>query len=190
MYTFGNTEYTQESLSAMSIEDLTTLRNDVAEKLGHKPIKTFKSQEAAVAAVVKAFEKLADKDSKDRAQIAKKEKEPRPIPKCARPMVVERPTRAMFRTIRKLCDHPGEGYRIGRWENYRDGMTMLDIMEGDNMSHQDIGYYVTHKLMELKDPTDEQYEHGMAAWAKRHGIENPLDAKKRAAEAKEEKEAA
>ena len=186
-YKFGNTEYTSETVSALSDEDLLKLRNDIAATLGFKPMAAFKTRESGVEAVMKALERVDTRERRQREVIEKKlqKEQERPPAKCAAARPVERPTRGMFRTIRKLCDHPGEGYRARRWKNYQDGMTLLDTMEGADMTHLDVMYYVKHNFMELKEPTDEQFNQGLAAWYEKHGIENPADAKRRAAEEKE-----
>ena len=190
-YEFGNHTYSAEQLQEMPIDDLLKLRNDVASALGAKSIVEFKSQEAGVDATIKALDRYHAKGERERKAVAEREarEQNRPTAKCALPMIVERPTRNMFRTIRKLCDHPGEGYRVRRWDNYKDGQTLIDIMEGEDMTHLDVHYYVQHELMELVEPTDVEYEARLAAWCEKRGVENPIEAKRKAAEAREQKKA-
>jgi hypothetical protein len=191
---FQGENYTEESLKAMGVEELLTLRNKVAEQLGVQAIKGFKDAQQGADSSWKALSKLQAKRAKpeEKAEKAKakkeaKPKEPRPTPKSAAPQKVENPTKAMFRRIRKIAAHPGTGYRIARWENYKDGMTLLDCAEGDNMTPLDVHYYVVYKLMELVEPTQEEYEREYAEWCKKNGVENRLEAKKKADEAKKQK---
>jgi len=185
-YAFGNNEWTAEKIGELTDEEILSLRNDVAASMGVKAMAKFNSREAAIDGTMKALERYAKRDLKQRQKIEEKQKKQsdRPEARCAQARVVERPTRSMFRTIHKLCDHPGEGYRIRRWDNYKDGMTLLDTMEGNEMTHLDVLYYVKHNLMELREPNDQEFEKLMADWCAKRNIENPIEAKQRAAEQK------
>lgn len=190
---FEDKEYSEESLKAMAVEDLLALRNKVADQLGVQATKSFRDAAQGADSTWKALTKLRDKAAKAEAKEEKKAKketkpkEPRPTPKAALPQKVENPTKSMFRRLKKIATHPGSGYRISRWENYKDGMTLLDCAEGDDMTPLDVHYYVTHKLMELIEPTQEQYETEYAAWCKKNGVENRLEAKKKADATKKQK---
>lgn len=191
---FQGKSYTEEGLKGMGVEELLTLRNTVAEQLGVQAIKGFKDAQQGADSAWKALAKLQSKrtkaDEKETKAKAKKEakpKEPRPTPKSAMPQKVENPNKAMFRRIKKIADHPGTGYRISRWPNYKDGMTLLECAEGENMTPLDVHYYVVHKLMELVEPTQEQFEKEYAEWCTKNGVENRLEAKKKADAAKKQK---
>jgi len=197
---FNGTDYTQAGLSSMSMEDLLALRNLVAENLGVARIKSFKDQAQAVDATWKALDKWNSQDEPagaetgaQKTKAAAKPKEPKAPAepaKCGKPAKVTRPTRRMFSKIQKIAEHPGKGFRIRRWENYKDGMTLLDCAEGDDMTPLDVGFYVDNKLMKLIEPTDEEFEAGLAAWYKKHGLENPAEVKaKKEAERKAAAEA-
>jgi hypothetical protein len=194
---FSDVEYTEESLKGMGIEELLTLRNKVAEELGVQPIKNFKDAAQGADSAWKALTKLQAKRGKEevKAEKPKKEakpkapKEPRPTPKVAEAKTVENPGKALFRKLKKIATHPGTGYRIGRWENYKDGMTLLDCEEGDGTTASDVQYYVVHKLMELQEPTQEEYEKAYAEWCEKRGVPNRLEAKKKEAVAKAEAKA-
>lgn len=98
------------------------------------------------------------------------------VVKCALPTPASKqPTRSQFRKLRKIKEHPGVGYRIRRWHNYQDGMTLLQCAEGADMTPLDVGYYVQHGFMELIDPTEEEYQAGINAWCKEHGKETPAE---------------
>jgi hypothetical protein len=196
---FQGKTYTQDSLSKMTEQDLLSLRNVVAENLGVARIKGFKDIDQARDATWKALQKFADtpdeglanNETKGKKEKAPAEpKEPRVV-KGALPAKVKRPTRAMFRKIQKIK----EPDRVKeRWANYKDGMTVLETIEGDNMTPLDIYWYAEQGFVKLIDATEEEYQAGMAAWYKREGLDNPADAKKKReeerAKAKAEKEAA
>lgn len=182
---FLGKNHTQQSLSKMEIGELLKLRNLVAENLGVTRIKSFKDHAQAVDATWKALEKFEAAAAEEEAGAkpktkAKKEKEPKaPLPpaKCGFAQAVKRPTRAMFRKLTKIAEHPGKGFRVRRWDNYKDGMTLLECAEGEDMTPLDVGYYVDNQLMSLTEPTEEEYQAGLAAWYKKHGLENPAEAK-------------
>lgn len=193
---FNGKDYTEASLAEMSDADLLSLRNLVAENLGVARIKNFKDHDQAVSATWKALEKWNSQDADSgEAAPAKAKKEPaepkeKGVVKGALPQKVKRPTRNMFRKIKKL----GEPDRVkDRWDNYKDGMTIIDTIEGDNMTPLDIYWYVENGYVQLIDPTEEEFQAGMAAWYQREGLENPAEAKRKKeeerAKAKAEREA-
>lgn len=191
MIEFDGAYYSVEILKELSVAEVLDLRNAVAEKTGLAAIKSFKDQEQAVEVTWKALEKFA--------LLSVKKSKPRAVPKltepakCAYAQKVGRPTRAMFRRIQKITEHPGAGFRIRRWGNYQSGMTLLDCIEGDEMTPLDIHYYVDAGLMKLLTPTEEEYQSGMDAWYKKHNLENPVEVRRKLeeeyAKAKAEKEA-
>lgn len=188
---FDKTEYTLDSLDKLDDGKLLLLRNLVAENLGVARIKSFKDHKQAVAVTWKALEKWdAEKDQDKGASKSKKAKatvkKDRPPAKAAGPQVIKRPTKAMFATLQKIKEHPGKGHRIARWDNYKNGMTLLECAEADGLTPLDVGYYVHHGLMKLTEASDAEFEKGLAAFYKRHGLTNPAEAK---AKAKAEREA-
>ena len=183
---FQGKTYTQDSLSKMDEQALLGLRNVVAENLGVARIKGFKDIDQARDATWKALLKFADTTDEnlasggDGGKPAKPKKEAEPkeprVVKGALPQEVKRPTRNMFRKIQKVK----EPDRVkDRWDNYKDGMTVLETIEGDNMTPLDIYWYAENGFVKLIDPTEEEYQAGMAAWYKRNGQENPAEAKKK-----------
>lgn len=197
-YTFKDKTHNTESLTAMSIEDLLALRNEVAEDLGVAAVKSFKDHETAVAqtekALVRHAETAADTAADDKKSKAKTKtktpKEPKEyvVPKSAEAKTVKRPTRAMFSTIKKTGEHDGKDHgRHQRWPNYTDGMTIVDVMEKHGTEPWDVQNWVSKGIMSLTEPTDEQYAERRAAWYKKEGREDP-DLKK--AREKQEREAA
>lgn len=190
---FNGTDYTEATLADMTDADLLSLRNLVAENLGVARIKNFKDHDQAVSATWKALEKWDSQDD-DAAPAKGKAKDDTPkepkVVKGALPGKVKRPTRNMFRKIKKL----GEPDRVKeRWDNYKDGMTIIETIEGDDMTPLDIYWYAENGYVQLIDPTEEEFQAGMAAWYEREGLENPAEAKRKReeerAKAKAEREA-
>ncbi len=196
---FQGKTYTVDSLTKMDEPALLSLRNLVAENLGVAKIKGFQNIDQARDATWKALVKfndtpddaLASNETKGKKTKEPAEpKEPRVV-KGAQPATVKRPTRGMFRKIQKIK----EPDRVKeRWDNYKDGMTVLETIEGDNMTPLDIYWYAEQGFVKLIDPTDEEFAAGVDAWYQRNGQENPANAKKKReeerAKAKAEKEAA
>lgn len=187
---FKGTNYTEASLNKMSDEELLSLRNLIASNLGVADIKSFKDHEQAVSATWKALDKW-DSQRKNPTTATKgkikndEPKEPKQV-KGALPQKVKRPTRNMFRKIQKIK----EPDRIkDRWDNYKDGMTVIETIEGDNMTQLDIYWYAENGFVKLIDPTEEEYQAGMDAWYKREGLENPAEAKRKRQEERAAKKA-
>lgn len=197
---FQGKTYTQDSLSKMDEQSLLSLRNLVAENLGVARIKNFQNLEQAREGTWKALVKfsetadddLANNENSGKGKKAKEPKEPKEprVVKGALPATVKRPTRGMFRKIQKIK----EPDRVKeRWDNYKDGMTILETIEGNNMTPLDVYWYAQNGFVKLIEPTEEEFQAGVAAWYERNGLENPLAAKQKRAEerakAKAEREA-
>lgn len=103
------------------------------------------------------------------------------LPKCAQAHPVKNPPRRLFARLTKIKDHPGKALRIKRWGLYKDGMTLLHCRETPGLDDLDVGFYVQNGLMKLTQATDEEYEKGLAAHRKRHGIEDPKKAEEKKA---------
>lgn len=202
---FLDKEYTESSLSTMSLDDLLSLRNLVASNLGVAAVKGFKDQETAAAQTWKALVKYEETTSAENqggeapAPKQKKVKEPkepkdRKLAKPAAPGHIKRPTRKMFSQVKILKEHTGVEGRGHRWPNYKDGMLVIDAVEGEGTLAWDVMNWASHGLMAIIEPTDEEYKERRAAWYKKHGREDPDLAKERSdaekAKAKAEREAA
>lgn len=181
---FNGVKYTEESVKAMSIEDLLTLRNLVATNLGVGTVKSFKDQETAVAQTIKALEKFESTVAEEggdtsgektkKAAKPKVDKGPRPIPKSAQPKTVKRPTKAMFAKIKKIGEHNGADHgRKDRWDNYKDGMTIIDVIEGNGTEPWDVKNWVEKGIMSTTEPTDEEFPKLRAAWYESKGQVDP-----------------
>lgn len=189
VFKFLDKEYTEASLKAMSVEDLLSLRNLIATNLGVASVRSFKDQEQAVEQTVKALTKFAEVAAEEsagaepkapkvkKAPKAPKEAVDRGPAKSAMPKTVKRPTREMFGTIRKVGEHDGTQGRQHRWTNYKDGMTIVDVIEGDGTEPWDVKNWVNHGIMAVDMPTDEQFNERKAAWYAKHGYTDPEVAK-------------
>lgn len=208
VYKFLSQEHTADTLGTMSIDDLLSLRNLVATNLGVSTVKSFKDHETAVAQTIKALERyqgtVAEEQAAGEAPAAaaekpaktpkapKEPKEPkdRKLAKPAGSQMVKRPTRKMFATIHILKEHTGVEGRGHRWPNYRDGMTLVEVIEGEGTVPWDVYNWTKHGLMEVREPSDEEYAQRRAAWYAKEGREDPDAAKERqAAEAAAKKAA-
>ena len=192
--TFSNADYDEATLKRMEDVDLLSLRNLVATNMGVSSIKSFRDHNQAVEATWKALSKWNEQATAEENQAAgeatgavaiKTPKPPKPPAepkelaevKGAKPKTVKRPTRNMFRRLHKLVEMPD---RCGmRWNNYKDGMTILDTIEGADMTPLDISFFVQNGYMKLIEPTTEEFETGLAAWFARNGLQDPTVEKKR-----------
>ena len=192
--TFSSADYDEATLKGMEDVDLLSLRNLVATNMGVSTIKSFRDHDQAVEATWKALNKWNEKATAEENQAAgeaigtvavKTPKPPKPVAvpkepvevKGAKPKTVKRPTRNMFRRLQKLVEKPDRGGK--RWDNYKDGMTILDTIEGDDMTQLDVSFYVNNGYVKLIEPTTEEFETGLSAWFARNGIDDPTAEKKR-----------
>jgi hypothetical protein len=153
-------------------------------------VKAFRDHETAVAQTWKALEKFestvaaeaagagapapAEKPIKAaKAPKAPKEPKDRKPAKSSGPQLVKRPTRKMFATIEKIGEHDGTQGRAHRWPNYKDGMTIVDIMEGDGTEPWDVSNWTAKGIMKVNEPTDEEYASRRAAWYAKHNLKDP-----------------
>lgn len=206
---FLQNSYTQEALATMNDADLLELRNLVATNLGVASVRSFRDHDAAVEGTWKALEKYestvndeqasGDAGESTKGTKAKKAKEPkepkeRKPAKSSGPGLVKRPTRKMFSTITKTGEHNGTDHGRGhRWANYKDGMTIVDVIEGDGTEPWDVYNWQSKGIMSVTEPTDEEFAERKAAFYQRHGLTDPDAAKeqkaKERAEAKQKREA-
>jgi colicin import membrane protein len=184
--TFNNTAYSQDSLTEMSIEDLLTLRNLVASNLGVASVKSFKDKAAAETQTWKALERFDSQDGEEEPKVkkpkVKKEPKPRGLAKSAEAKTVKRPTKKMFAKIKKIGEHDGTQGRAHRWPNYKDGMTLVDVIETEGTEPWDVYSWVEAGIMEVTEPTDEEFAERKATWYKKHGLTDPEEAKRIRAE--------
>lgn len=198
--TFLSKEYTHESLSAMGMPELLELRNLIASNLGVATIRSFKDQEVAVEGTWKALEKFEKISAEGETGEAPPKKEPkapkqpkdRKPAKSSAPGIVKRPSRKMFSTITKTGEHNGTTHgRAHRWPNYRDGMTLTEVVEGDGTETWDVYNWADKGIMTVTEPTDEEYAARKAAWYESHNLIDPDALKdqkiKERAEAKEKR---
>lgn len=171
--------FTVKSLESKSLEELLLLRNLVADNLGVSAMKKFKDRDQALKTTWKALVKFAEAtDEELGSNVIQKKIQVKKTPervKGAEPMIVKRPTRKMFCKIKKISKPERV---LARWDNYHDGMTLVEIMEGHNMTPNDITWYVKNGHMELIEPTQEEYEASLDQWYISHNLENPNTAKK------------
>lgn len=187
---FLDKEYTKESLDEMSDEDLLELRNLVASNLGVASVKSFKDHATAVAQTWKALERFDKADETAEEKPKKKEPVERKLAKSAMAGVVKRPSRKHFATIEKIGEHDGGSHgRAHRWPNYKDGMTIADVIETEGTEPWDVYNWEKMGIMKIHEPTDQEYAERRAAWFKKHGREDPEVVKARKAEAKKQAEA-
>ena len=207
---FLGASYALSDLNAKTDEQLLELRNLVASNLGVAAIRGFKDHDTAVEQTWKALEKFesttsaeaGDAPVSEKAPKAKKEKAPkepkeRKPAKSSGPGLVKRPTRKMFSTIEKIGEHDGSTHgRAHRWPNYTNGMTIVDVIEGDGTEPWDVYNWESKGILKVTEPTDAEYEERKAAWYAKHNLVDPdiakeTKAKERAdAKAKRDAEAA
>lgn len=205
---FLGNDYTQALLASMTDEKLLELRNLVASNLGVAAIRGFKDHDHAVEQTWKALEKFEStaaaeageagapaepKAKKEKAPKAPKEPKERKLAKSSGAGLVKRPTRKMFSTITKTGEHDGTQGRQHRWPNYKDGMTIVDVIETEGTEPWDVYNWQSKGIMTVTEPTDAEYAERKAAWYAKHGLTDPDVAKeqkaKAAAEAKAKREA-
>lgn len=196
--TFLDKQYDEASLKSESIENLVILRNLVAANLGVSSVRTFKDHETAVAQTWKALQKF-DETAKGEsggaepkaAKEPKAPKEPkeRKMAKPADSQYVKRPTRKMFSLVNIVKQHTGTEGRAHRWPAYKDGMLVIDAIEGVGTLAWDIVNWEAAGLMKVTEPTDAEYAERRAAWYKKHGLEDPDLSKSKKAEEREAEKA-
>lgn len=176
---FNNTEYTETGLQVMSVEDLLTLRNAVAVDLGVAEVAGFKDQAAGAAQTWKALQRHNKGSGAAAPKVKKPKAEPkeRTLAKSAEAKTVKRPNQKMFSTITKTGEHDGTQGRGDRWENYKDGMTIVDVIETEGTEPWDVYHWVSKGIMSLTEATDEQAAARKATWYEKHGITDPESAK-------------
>jgi len=194
---FLDKEYGKADLGGMTDDDLLTLRNTVASNLGVSSVKSFKDHETAVEQTWKALVKFdetvkaeAGDAGEGEAKPAKAKKEPkepkeRKLAKPAGSQYVKRPTRKMFSVVNITKPFDGQEDRSHRSANYKDGMLVIDAIEGEGTLAWDIYNWEKQGYVTVTEPTDEEYAERRAAWYMAKGLEDPDLAKAKKAEAKE-----
>jgi len=196
--TFLDKSYTRADLEGMTDEALLELRNLVASNLGVASVKSFKDHTTAVDQTMKALQKYeasAEPGAEKPAKAPKAPKEPkeRKLAKPAAAQHVKRPTKKMFAIMSIVKPFDGEEDRSHRSGNYKDGMMIIDAIEGEGTLPWDIFSWEKQGYVKVTEPTDEEYAERRAAWYTKNGREDPDTAKLKAAEerakAKAEREA-
>lgn len=194
---FNSKDYTEASLKDLSTEELLELRNLVASNLGVAGIKSFKDHDTAVTQTWKALERF-DSQSDDageeapkaaKAKKAPKEPKERGLAKSAEAKVVKRPNKKMFSTITKTGEHDGSQGRAHRWPNYKDGMTIVDVIETEGTEPWDVYNWQSQGIMTVTEPTDAEFAERKAAWYAKHGLTDPEVAKEEKRKEREEAKA-
>lgn len=194
--TFLDKSYDRATLEGMTDEALLELRNLVASNLGVASVKGFKDHTTAVEQTLKALQKYeasADADApapKAKAPKAPKEPKERKLAKPAEAQHVKRPTRKMFGQMKIVKPFDGEEDRAHRSGNYKDGMLIIDAIEGEGTLPWDIYNWEKAGYVTVTDPTDEEYATRRAAWYKASGRPDPDLAKAEAAEKRAAEKAA
>ena len=197
--TFMSSAYTLVGLAALTDDKLLELRNLVASNLGVAAVRSFKDHDAAVEQTWKALEKFEATAAAEageagaaatgakpaKAPKAPKEPKERKPAKSSGPGLVKRPTRKMFSTIEKIGEHDGSTHgRAHRWPNYKDGMTIVDVIEGDGTEPWDVYNWESKGLIKVTEPTDAEYAERKAAWYAKHNLVDPDVAKETKAKEK------
>jgi hypothetical protein len=180
--------FTEAGMADIAMDQLLILRNDVAEALGVAAVKGFKDQAAAQTQTWKALLRHAENSEQPvKEKPAKKAKAPpkeRGLAKSAAVKTVKRPTKKMFSTITKTGEHDGTQGRSHRWPNYKDGMTIVDVMETEGTEPWDVYNWQSAKIMSVTEPTEDEFIARKAAWYKKHGLTDPDEKKRLDAEAR------
>ena len=185
---FLDKSYTRADLEAMSTEDLLSLRNLIASNLGVAAVKQFKDHGTAVTQTMKALQKY-EASAGDEGEKPKKEPKERKLAKPAEAQHVKRPTRKMFDTMKIVKPFNGKEDRSHRSSNYKDGMMIIDAIEGEGTLPWDIYNWEKQGYVQVVSATDEQYAERRAAWYEKHGREDPDVAKERQRKEREEAKA-
>lgn len=192
---FLDKAYGRADLENMSVEDLLSLRNLIASNLGVAAVKQFKDHATAVDQTMKALQKYeasADADAGEtKGKKAKAPKEPkeRKLAKPAEAGHVKRPTKKMFAVMSIVKPFDGEEDRSHRSGNYKDGMMIIDAIEGEGTLPWDIYNWEKQGYVKVTEPTDDEYAERRAAWYKANGREDPDVAKQRQREEREKAKA-
>lgn len=184
---FLDKAYNAVDLENMTDDDLLKLRNLVASNLGVAAVRGFKDHATAVNQTMKALEKYdasaGDEPAKPEKQAkAKKEPKERKMAKPAAAQHVKRPTKKMFAVMQTVKAFDGEEDRSHRSKNYKDGMMVIDAIEGEGTMAWDIFNWEKQGYVKVVQPTDDEYAERRAAWYKKAGRVDPDVAKIQAAE--------
>ena len=88
-----------------------------------------------------------------------------PEPLCASARIQKgRPHPSLLKVIETKGTHPGQAFRIRRWDRYTVGMSVLHCRITEGLDHLDIGFYVKHGLMTLRDMTDAEKADALKRW--------------------------
>lgn len=91
--------------------------------------------------------------------------------------VVAKPQRKMLRVISKIHGHPGKGNCVKRFHLYKEGMTLLDCKTTEGLIPSDVTFYAELGYLELRDPTDAEYDAAVKAWEQSKAKEEQKETK-------------
>lgn len=133
-------KYTKESLQELSVEDIVPIHNHFAEKSGLELVENFASHEEAVHQTLIAIEKFEDTEHTATLKVIK----------ALLPSEPKKLTESLYRTI-KIVRSPVEGEFSKRFDRYKDGMSLLDIIRTEGVCRADVYAYVKQGNMTLSD---------------------------------------
>lgn len=191
---FLDKSYTRADLEAMTADALLKLRNLIASNLGVASVKSFKDHETAVNQTMKALQKFeaetaGEAEGKEKPAKAPKEPKERKLAKPAEAQYVKRPTKKMFSVMKIIKPFDGEEDRSHRSGNYKDGMMVIDAIEGEGTLPWDIYNWEKQGYVSVTEPTEDEYAERRAAWYEAKGLEDPDVAKMRKRKEREEAKA-
>lgn len=125
--------YTKETLEELFVEDIVPIFNHFSEKLGEEIVGSFDSKEEAIFKTLSIIEKFEDKEHKQ--QITKS------AVKALLPTEPKKITQSLHRTI-TIVSRPDETQFNKRFDLYKDGMSILDVMRTEGLCRADVYAYV------------------------------------------------
>ncbi len=193
---FRGKRYTRAKLQQADSDELKTFYNLVWDNLANeydemtlKRRRKWDSHEEAVAETWNILGiYIGDiKMAKETAETPKAEK---PTPACYSAEVVKRPSRKMFKRIKKVGE-PDKSQRPFAWDSFKNGQRLIDIKEDPNLHAGKISFWMRQKpaLIELEDISDEVFAKELTAWYKKHGLTDPTAAKVEKAKEREKAKA-
>ncbi len=189
---FRGKRYTRAKLQQADSDELKTFHNLVWDNLANEhdemPLKRRRKWSSHEEAVTETWNILGVyigdiTMAKETAETPKAEK---PTPSCYSAEVVKRPSRKMFKRIKKVGE-PDKSQRPFAWGHFKDGQRLIDIKEDPNLHAGKISFWMRQKpaLIELVDIEDDVFEKELGKWYKKHGLTDPTAAKAEKAKERE-----
>lgn len=196
---YHNRPFTLEDLEGLPNSTLKIMHNEAWDYCVHEEIELGDIKRRRVwkdrAEAVECTWRILGFMNGEMDMADKETKAEKPTPKCYSAELVKRPTRKMFKRIKKVGE-PDKSQRPFAWPQFKDGMRLIDIKESETLHAGKISFWMRQEppLIELEDIDEATFEKELDAWYKKHGLTNPEAAKKAKAEerakAKAEREAA